>query len=209
MLKKISSIAVIGAVATALLVSVAAPSQAAVVKAKANGACSTLGAKATIKKVSFTCTQNPLVTTKSYVWASAACKTAGKSYTSAILDRNGLSTSFTNAIQKISDAITLNTTDQANFKAKADKYTATLATYMASHPNVMTTGTVNDKKSIDTIKAAIASLNAEVARLGSRIASLKDQLDSTQSSQGSLVQSAADNVASLKTQLSAICKSGY
>ena len=207
MLKKISSLALVGAVATALLVAVAAPSQAAAAP-KANGACSTLGAKATIKKVAFTCAQNPLVATASNVWVSGACTTANKSYTAALKQRDSLNTSFKNAIQKINDAITINSTDAVTWQGKVDKYTTTLNAYLAAHPTVATTGSANDKKSLDTMKSAIASLTAEVARLNARVTSLKAQLSSTQDSQGALIQSAADNVASLKTQLSAICKSG-
>ena len=207
MLKKISSLAIVGAVATALLVAVAAPSQAAVAP-KANGACATLGAKATIKKVAFTCAQNPLVTAKQNVWVSAACTTANKSYTAALKQRDSLSTSFNNAIAKINDAITVNSTDAVLWQGKVDKYNATLNAYLAAHPNVATTGAASDQKAVTTMKSAIASLVAEVARLNARVTSLKSQLTSTQDSQGALIQSAADNVASLKTQLSAICKSG-
>lgn len=207
MLKKISSLALVGAVATALLVAVAAPSQAAAAP-KANGACGTLGAKTTIKKVSFTCAQNPLTTTVQSVWVSSSCVTANKSYTAALKQRDSLTASFKNAIAKINDAITVNSTDAVTWQAKVDKYNATLTAYMTAHPNVMTTGAASDQKAVATMKSAIASLTAEVARLNSRVTSLKAQLDSTQSSQGALIQSAADNVASLKTQLSAICKSG-
>ncbi len=207
MIKKISALTVVGAVATALLVAVAAPSQAAAAP-KANGACATLGAKATIKKVAFTCAQNPLVTTKQSVWVSAACTTANKSFTAALKQRDSLTASFNNAISKINDAITINSTDAVTWQAKVDKYNATLNAYMASHPNVATTGSASDQKAVITMKSAIASLVAEVARLNTRVTSLKAQLTSTQDSQGALIQSAADNVASLKTQLSAICKSG-
>jgi len=206
-IKKISALTVVGAVATALLVAVAAPSQAAAAP-KANGACATLGAKATIKKVAFTCAQNPLVTTKQSVWVSAACTTANKSFTAALKQRDSLTASFNNAISKINDAITINSTDAVTWQAKVDKYNATLNAYMASHPNVATTGSASDQKAVITMKSAIASLVAEVARLNTRVTSLKAQLTSTQDSQGALIQSAADNVASLKTQLSAICKSG-
>jgi hypothetical protein len=206
-LKKISSLAIVGAVATALLVAVAAPSQAAVAP-KANGACATLGAKATIKKVAFTCAQNPLTTTKQSVWVSGACTTANKSFTAALKQRDSLTASFNNAISKINAAITVNSTDAVTWQGKVDKYNATLNAYLAAHPNVATTGAASDQKAVTTLKSAIASLVAEVARLNSRVTSLKAQLSSTQDSQGALIQSAADNVASLKTQLSAICKSG-
>jgi len=139
---------------------------------------------------------------------SGACTTANKSYTAALKQRDSLNTSFKNAIQKINDAITINSTDAVTWQGKVDKYTTTLNAYLAAHPTVATTGSANDKKSLDTMKSAIASLTAEVARLNARVTSLKAQLSSTQDSQGALIQSAADNVASLKTQLSAICKSG-
>ena len=205
MIKKFSSIALAGALTVAALVGVSAPAQAA---AKANAACATPGAKTPISKISYVCGQNPLVTAKKNIWLSPSCVSANKSYAAAIKQRDGLTTSFNNAITKINEAITVNTTDAAQWQTKIDKYTATINSYLATHPNVATTGTANDKKSLETLKSAVAALTSQVARVNSRVTSLKSQLQSTQDSQGALIQSAADNVATLKSQLSTICKSG-
>ena len=72
MTKKFSSIALVGALTVAALVGVTAPAQAA---AKANGACATPGAKATINKISYVCGQNPLVTATKNIWLRITGKT--------------------------------------------------------------------------------------------------------------------------------------
>lgn len=205
MIKKLSSVAIATALTFTALVAFSAPAQAA---AKANAACTTPGAKATISKTVYTCAQNPLVTAKKNIWVSSSCLSANTTYAAALKQRTSLTTSFNNAITKIQEAITINTTDAAAWQAKIDKYTKTYNDYLAAHPNAATSGSKSDVSALATIKSATASLTNQVTRVNKRVESLKAQLQTTQDSQGSLIQSAADNVATLKSQLSTICKSG-
>ena len=197
-MRKFSALALAGLLAAGTTVMGVSASSAAV---KANTACTKAGAKSGTGKNQLTCMQSPLTTTPKLIWASANCVAANKTYLDAAKKRDDLTASFNNAVSKINNAITINQTDAANWTAKVTKYTNDLNAFLAKNPN-------GDPKSVASIRSSIQALQIQADRANKRVATLQSQLTDTQSSQGSLVKSAADNVAQLKTQLTVICKSG-
>ena len=89
MSKKFLSVTIAGAVLATSLVIGVAPANAAV--AKANAACAKANTKATISKIAFKCTYNPVATVKKLTWVAQPCLDANESYKTAL----SLTTSLT------------------------------------------------------------------------------------------------------------------
>jgi hypothetical protein len=197
-MRKFSALALAGLLAAGATLMGVTTSSAAV---KANAACTKAGAKSGTGKNQLICMQSPLTNTPKLIWASANCVAANKTYVDAVKKRDDLTASFTNAVQKINAAITINQNYAATWSAKVTKYTNDLNAYLAKNPN-------GDPKSVASLRSSIRALQIQADSANKRVATLQSQLTDTQSSQGSLVKSATDNVSQLKTQLTVICKSG-
>ncbi len=89
MSKKFSTISIALLIVAGSIVGVSSASAATAYKA-----CKPANAKATIGKISFTCTKNPVSTSTKLVWVSAPCINANKSYLSAKSLADSVASSF-------------------------------------------------------------------------------------------------------------------
>ena len=200
MSKKFLSVAIAGAVLATSLVIGVAPSSAAA--AKANAACAKANTKATISKIAFKCTYNPVATVKKLTWVAQPCLDANASYKTAV----SLTTSLTASYEgRLSSATRLKTNSQRLIVAaqkNVDKWSADLASYMAKHPTVATTGTEADKKMVKQVEDGIALNKQRVIDQTANIAKLDQQIaDATAGG----TQVAAD-AATAKASLTSACK---
>lgn len=172
--KKFISVAIAGAVlATSLIVGVA-PSNAAV--AKAGAACAKSNTKATISGIAFKCTFNPIATTKKLTWVAQPCLDANESYKTAVSLTTSLSSSYQG---RLSSATRLKTNAQKLIVAaqkNVDKWSADLASYMAKHPTVATTGSEADKKMVKQVEDGIARNKQRVIDQNANLVQLDQQI---------------------------------
>ena len=200
MSKKFLSVAIAGAVLATSLVIGVAPSSAAA--AKANAACAKANTNATISKIAFKCTYNPVATVKKLTWVAQPCLDANASYKTAVSLTTSLAASYEG---RLSSATRLKTNSQrliAAAQKNVDKWSADLASYMTKHPTVATTGSEADKKMVKQVEDGIALNKQRVIDQNANIAKLDQQIaDATAGG----TQVAADT-ATAKASLNSACK---
>ena len=200
MSKKFLSVTIAGAVLAISLVIGVAPANAAV--AKANAACAKANTKATISKIAFKCTYNPVATVKKLTWVAQPCLDANESYKTAL----SLTTSLTASYQgRLASATRLKTNSQrliAAAQKNVDKWSADLAAYLVKHPTVATTGTEADKKMVKQVEDGIALNKQRVIDQTANLAKLDQQIMEATDG-GAKVAADAD---SAKASLTSACK---
>ena len=200
MSKKFLSVTIAGAVLATSLVIGVAPANAAV--AKANAACAKANTKATISKIAFKCTYNPVATVKKLTWVAQPCLDANESYKTAL----SLTTSLTASYQgRLASATRLKTNSQrliAAAQKNVDKWSADLAAYLVKHPTVATTGTEADKKMVKQVEDGIALNKQRVIDQTANLAKLDQQIMEATDG-GAKVVADAD---SAKASLTSACK---
>ena len=198
--KKFLSVTIAGAVLATSLVIGVAPANAAV--AKANAACAKANTKATISKIAFKCTYNPVATVKKLTWVAQPCLDANESYKTAL----SLTTSLTASYQgRLASATRLKTNSQrliAAAQKNVDKWSADLAAYLVKHPTVATTGTEADKKMVKQVEDGIALNKQRVIDQTANLAKLDQQIMEATDG-GAKVVADAD---SAKASLTSACK---
>jgi len=198
--KKFLSVTIAGAVLATSLVIGVAPANAAV--AKANAACAKANTKATISKIAFKCTYNPVATVKKLTWVAQPCLDANESYKTAL----SLTTSLTASYQgRLASATRLKTNSQrliADAQKNVDKWSADLAAYLVKHPTVATTGTEADKKMVKQVEDGIALNKQRVIDQTANLAKLDQQIMEATDG-GAKVVADAD---SAKASLTSACK---
>jgi len=195
--KKFLSVAIAGAVLATSLVIGVAPSNAAV--AKANAACAKANTNATISKIAFKCTYNPIATTKKLTWVAQPCLDANASYKTAVSLTTSLAASYQG---RLSSATRLKGNSQKLITAaqkNVDKWSADLAAYMTKHPTVATTGTEADKKMVKQVEDGIALNKQRVIDQTANIAKLDQQIADATAGGTQVAASAATAQESLAT----------
>ena len=197
MSKKVSAISIALLVFTGSIVGVSSATAATPYKA-----CKPAKAKATIGKISYTCAKNPAKTSKALVWVSKQCINAGANYRDIVEQTDVISKLFQSAITTAERAITNLPKKEKTMTDQAKVAQGYLDKYLAANPNVMTTGTEAQKKSIAETMAGIAKIKENIATLPS----IKTENEKTISdSQVGLAKNTAE-VVGVKAQLVKACK---
>ena len=197
MSKKVSAISIALLVFTGSIVGVSSATAATPYKA-----CKPAKAKATIGKISYTCAKNPAKTSKALVWVSKQCINAGVNYRDIVEQTDVISKLFQSAITTAERAITNLPKKEKTMTDQAKVAQGYLDKYLAANPNVMTTGTEAQKKSIAETMAGIAKIKENIATLPS----IKIENEKTISdSQIGLAKNTAE-VVGVKAQLVKACK---
>ena len=195
--KKFLSVTIAGAVLATSLVIGVAPANAAV--AKSNAACAKANTKATIAGVAFKCTYNPVATVKKLTWVAQPCLDANASYKTALSLTTSLSSSYQG---RVTSATRLKATTEkliAAAQKNVDKWSADLASYMAKHPTVATTGTEADKKMVKQVEDGIALNKQRVTDQTANLAKLVQQIADATAGADKVSADAATAQASLFT----------
>ena len=188
--KKISALSIAVLVIAGTFVGISSAAAAAAYKA-----CKPLNSKATIGKISYTCTKNPASTSKSLVWVSAPCINANKSYLSAKSLADSVGSSFDG---RISSTTRLKATNE-RLIASAQKNVDTWSKNMLSYPK---NPTETQKKQIATVQAGIDRNKQRVIDATANIVELDAQIKEATDGKA---KTAAD-LASAKTSLTTACK---
>ena len=188
--KKFSTISIALLVVAGSIVGVSSASAATAYKT-----CKPANAKATIGKMSFTCTKNPASTSTKLVWVSAPCINANKSYLSAKSLADSVASSFEG---RISSTTRLKATNE-RLIASAQKNVDTWSKNMLSYPK---NPTETQKKQIATVQAGIDRNKQRVIDATANIVELDAQIKEATDGKA---KTAAD-LASAKTSLSTACK---
>ena len=197
MSKKVSAISIALLVFAGSIVGVSSASAATPYKA-----CKPAKAKATIGKISYTCAKNPAKTSKALVWVSKQCINAGVNYRDIVEQTDVISKLFQSAITTAERAITNLPKKEKTMTDQAKVAQGYLDKYLAANPNVMTTGTEAQKKSVAETMAGIAKIKENIASLPS----IKTENEKTISdSQIGLAKNTAE-VVGVKAQLVKACK---
>ena len=197
MSKKVSAISIALLVFAGSIVGVSSASAATPYKA-----CKPAKAKATIGKISYTCATNPAKTSKALVWVSKQCINAGVNYRDIVEQTDVISKLFQSAITTAERAITNLPKKEKTMTDQAKVAQGYLDKYLAPNPNVMTTGTEAQKKSVAETMAGIAKIKENIASLPS----IKTENEKTISdSQIGLAKNTAE-VVGVKAQLVKACK---
>ena len=197
MSKKVSAISIALLVFAGSIVGVSSASAATPYKA-----CKPAKAKATIGKISYTCAKNPAKTSKALVWVSKQCINAGVNYRDIVEQTDVISKLFQSAITTAERAITNLPKKEKTMTDQAKVAQGYLDKYLAANPNVMTTGTEAQKKSVAETMAGIAKIKENIASLPS----IKTENEKTISdSQIGLAKNTAE-VVGVKAQLEKACK---
>ena len=197
MSKKVSAISIALLVFAGSIVGVSSATAATPYKA-----CKPAKAKATIGKISYTCAKNPATTSASLVWVSMQCISAGVNYRDIVEQTDVISKLFQSAITTAQRAITNLPKKEKTMTDQAKVAQGYLDKYLAANPNVMTTGTEAQKKSIAETMAGIAKIKENIATLPS----IKTENEKTISdSQIGLAKNTAE-VVGVKAQLVKACK---
>ena len=197
MSKKVSAISIALLVFAGSIVGVSSASAATPYKA-----CKPAKAKTTIGKISYTCAKNPATTSASLVWVSKQCISAGVNYRDIVEQTDVISKLFQSAITTAERAITNLPKKEKTMTDQAKVAQGYLDKYLAANPNVMTTGTEAQKKSIAETMAGIAKIKENIATLPS----IKTENEKTISdSKVGLAKNTAE-VVGVKAQLVKACK---
>jgi hypothetical protein len=165
-------------------------------------ACKPAKAKATIGKVSYTCAKNPAKASKKLVWVSKPCINANKSYLDYLDQISGVIASYESTIKR---AETVNSQlprresawiNQVNVSQRA------LDNFLASKPNVLTSGTAEDKARVLLAQTSIAELKENITKLPS----IKATNDETIAKAMADLKKTDDETANLKKNTVALCK---
>jgi beta-glucosidase/6-phospho-beta-glucosidase/beta-galactosidase len=188
--KKISALSIAVLVIAGTFVGISSAAAATAYKA-----CKPLNSKATIGKISYTCTKNPASTSKSLVWVSAPCINANKSYLSAKSLADSVGSSFDG---RISSTTRLKATNE-RLIASAQKNVDTWSKNMLSYPK---NPTETQKKQIATVQAGIDRNKQRVIDATANIVELDAQIKEATDGKAKTVA----DLASAKTSLSTACK---
>ena len=190
MSKKVSALSIAILVFAGTFVGISGASAATAYKT-----CKPRNSKATIGKVSFTCTTNPASTSKKLVWVSKPCIDANKSYLNAKSLADSVGSSFDS---RISSATRLKATNE-RLIASAQKNVDTWSKNMLSYPK---NPTETQKKQIATVQAGIDRNKQRVIDANANIVELDAQIKEATDGKA---KTAAD-LATAKTSVSTACK---
>lgn len=190
MSKKFSTISIALLVVAGSIVGVSSASAATAYKT-----CKPANAKATIGKISFTCTKNPASTSTKLVWVSKPCIDANKSYLSAKSLADSVSSSFDG---RISSTTRLKATNE-RLIASAQKNVDTWSKNMLSYPK---NPTETQKKQIATVQAGIDRNKQRVIDATANIVELDAQIKEATDGKAKTLA----DLASAKTSVSTACK---
>ena len=163
--------------------------------ATAYKACKPLNSKATIGKISYTCTKNPASTSASLVWVSKPCIDANKTYLNAKTLADSVGKSFDG---RITSTTRLKATSE-RLIASAQKNVDTWSKNMLSYPK---NPTETQKKQIATVQAGIDRNKQRVIDATANILELDAQIKEATDGKA---KTAAD-LASAKASISTACK---
>jgi hypothetical protein len=162
--KKISAISIVFLVFAGTFVGISSANAASPYKA-----CKPRNSKATIGKISYTCTTNPAKTSKSLVWVSKPCIDANTSYLSAKSLSDSVGTSFDS---RISSATRLKATNE-RLIVSAQRNVDTWSKNMLTYPK---NPTETQKKQIATVQAGIDRNKQRVIDAKANIVELDAQI---------------------------------
>jgi hypothetical protein len=197
MSKKVSAISIALLVFAGSIVGVSTATAATPYKA-----CKPAKAKATIGKISYTCAKNPAKASKKLVWVSKQCINANRSYLDYLDQISGVIASYESTIKR---AETVNSQlprresawlNQVNVSQRA------LDNFLAAKPNVLTTGTAEDKARVLLAQTSIAELKENITKLPS----IKATNDETIAKAMADLKKTDDETANLKKNTVALCK---
>lgn len=190
MSKKVSALSIAVLVFAGTFVGVSSASAATAYKA-----CKPLNSKATIGKISYTCTKNPASTSASLVWVSKPCIDANKTYLNAKTLADSVGKSFDG---RITSTTRLKATSE-RLIASAQKNVDTWSKNMLSYPK---NPTETQKKQIATVQAGIDRNKQRVIDATANILELDAQIKEATDGKA---KTAAD-LASAKASISTACK---
>lgn len=163
--------------------------------ATAYKACKPLNSKATIKKVSYTCTKNPASVSKANVWVSKPCIDSNRSYLEAKSLANAVESSFEG---RVSSATRLKATSE-RLITTAQKNVDTWSKNMLTYPK---NPTEVQKKQIATVQAGIDRNKQRVIDQTANLVKLDAQIKEATTGKA---KTAADLV-NAKKSITAACK---
>jgi hypothetical protein len=190
MSKKISALSIAVLVLAGTFVGVSSASAATAYKA-----CKPLNSKATIGKLSYTCTKNPASTSGSLVWVSKPCIDANKSYLSAKSLSDSVTTSFDG---RISSATRLKATSERLIKTaqgNVDKWSKNMLTYPKNPTEVQKKQIATVQEGIDRNKQRVIDQTENIVKLDAQIKEATDGKTKT-----------ASDLAAAKASISTACK---
>jgi hypothetical protein len=188
--KKISALSIVVLVVAGTLVGLSSANAAVAYKA-----CKPVNSKATIGKLSYTCTKNPASTSTALVWVSKQCVDANKSYLSAKSLADAVASSFES---RISSATRLKATSE-RLITTAQKNVDTWSKNMLSYPK---SPTEIQKKQIATVQAGIDRNKQRVIDQTANIVKLDAQIKEATDGKA---KTEAD-LATAKASISSACK---
>ena len=190
MSKKISALSIAFLVFAGTFVGISSATAATPYKA-----CKPRNAKATIGKVSYTCTTNPAKTSKSLVWVSKPCIDANRSYLNAKSLADSVGSSYDS---RISSATRLKTTNE-RLILSAQKNVDTWSKNMLTYPK---TPTETQKKQIATVQAGIDRNKQRIIDANANIVELDAQIKEATDGKAKT----AKDLATAKTSIGTACK---
>jgi beta-glucosidase/6-phospho-beta-glucosidase/beta-galactosidase len=188
--KKISALSIVVLVFAGTFVGITSASAATAYKA-----CKPLNSKATIGKLSYTCTKNPASTSKSLVWVSKPCIDANKSYLSAKSLSDSVTTSFDG---RISSATRLKATSErliAAAQKNVDTWSKNMLSYTKTPTEVQKKQIAAVQEGIDRNKQRVIDQTANIVKLDAQIKEATDGKAKTEA-----------DLATAKASISKACK---
>ena len=185
--KKISAISIAFLVFAGTFVGISSANAATPYKA-----CKPRNSKATVGKISYTCTTNPATTSKRLVWVSKPCIDANKSYLSAKSLSGAVTSSFDS---RISSATRLKETN-LRLITSAQKNVDTWSKNMLTYPK---NPTETQKKQIATVQAGIDRNKQRVVDANASIVELDAQIKEATDGKAKAVSDLANAKASITT----------
>ena len=167
--KKISALSIVVLVFAGTFVGITSASAATAYKA-----CKPLNSKATIGKLSYTCTKNPVSTSKALVWVSKPCIDANKSYLSAKSLSDSVAASYEG---RISSATRLKATSERLIKTaqgNVDKWSKNMTSYPKSPTELQKKQIATVQEGIDRNKQRVIDQTANIVKLDAQIKEATD-----------------------------------
>ncbi len=190
MSKKISALSIAVLVFAGMFVGISNASAATAYKA-----CKPANSKTMIGKISFTCTKNPVSTSKSLVWVSKPCIDANKSYVSAKSLSDAVGSSFDS---RISSATRLKATSErliTTAQGNVDKWSKNMLTYPKNPTETQKKQIAIVQEGIDRNKQRVIDQTANIVKLDAQIKEATDGKAKT-----------VTDLAAAKASISTACK---
>ena len=197
MSKRVSAISIALLVIAGSIVGVSSASAATPYKA-----CKPAKAKTKIGKISYTCAKNPAKASKKLVWVSKPCIKANRNYLNYLDQISGVIASYESTIRRAETVNSQLPRRESAWNNQVNVSQRALDNFLATNPNVLTTGTAEDKARVLLAQTSIAELKENITKLPS----IKATNDETIAKARADLKETDDENVSLKKDTVAACK---